>query len=157
MSLRFILKGPLVFPKFSNLTHMKNLFVIPLFTLLAISAYSSDSTFVSPPSSVFDHDSPHALLNPEGDDTYLLLAHKWINESLFLDLMINGVFEAKIKEENIYGLWEISSDQNNLTLYNDPSDEETFKYEYSISYVSFHLIKLIDTKGNEISLSYHPN
>ena len=60
--------------------------------------------------------------------------------------------EAKIKEENIYGLWEISSDQNNLTLYNDPSDEETFKYEYSISYVSFHLIKLISLlKCNDLS------
>ena len=114
---------------------MKNLFVLLLSTLIANSAYSSDSTtFIQQPFAS-DYDCNQVPQHFKEGATYLLLAHKWINNSLFLDLKINGEFEAKIKGENIYGIWEITSDQNNLTLYNDPSDEETFRYEYTISYV----------------------
>ena len=84
-------------------------------------------------------------------DTYLLLAHKWESGAVFLDLKINGTFEAALDGENIiYGNWEVSSNQESLILVNDPSDEDLFSIEYTLSDVSFHSIKIIDSQGNEI-------
>ncbi len=65
-------------------------------------------------------------------DTYLLLAHKWECGAVFLDLKINGTFEAALDGKNIiYGNWEVSSNQESLILVNDPSDEELFTIEYA--------------------------
>ena len=88
------------------------------------------------------------------EDTHLLLAHKWEKGDFYLDLKINGTFEAKIDGQNvIYGLWELSDDRKILNLKNDPIDEDTFSIKYTISEVSFHSMKVVDSKGKAVYLN----
>jgi len=82
------------------------------------------------------------------DDTHLLLAHKWKKGDFFLDLKINGKFEAKINgEDMIYGFWEVSKDQKTLTLTNDYESDDEFEIKYTLSNLSFHSMKLTDKNG----------
>jgi hypothetical protein len=82
------------------------------------------------------------------------LAHKWQSGAVFLDLKINGTFEAALDGKNIiYGNWELSSNQETLVLINDPTDEDLFSIEFTLSDVSFHTIKIIDSHGKEILLT----
>ncbi|WP_264789747.1 hypothetical protein [Aureispira anguillae] len=97
----------------------------------------------------FEHNS-HPL-NNEAADTYLLLAHKWENGKMYLDLNINGSFEGNLDGENlVYGNWEITNNQATLTLINDPIDEDEFKIEFTLSDVSFGSIKLVDKQGKAL-------
>ncbi|WMX14940.1 MULTISPECIES: hypothetical protein [unclassified Aureispira] len=94
---------------------------------------------------------PPFILNQE--DTYLLLAHKWVSGTIFLDLNINGSFEGTVNNQtDLYGNWEISNNQKTLTLTNSPEDEDEFKLEYTLSNISFDSITLIDKKGKTIVL-----
>jgi hypothetical protein len=87
------------------------------------------------------------------EDTYLLLAHKWESGKVFLDLNINGSFEGDINgQDDLYGNWEIINDQKTLILTNSPEDEEEFRFEYTLSDVSFSSITLVDKKGKTIVL-----
>lgn len=87
------------------------------------------------------------------EDTYLLLAHKWESGKVFLDLNINGSFEGDINgQSDLYGNWEIVNDQKTLILTNSPEDEEEFRFEYTLSNVSFDSITLVDKKGKSIVL-----
>ncbi|MCH2022177.1 MAG: hypothetical protein MK207_06810 [Saprospiraceae bacterium] len=86
----------------------------------------------------------------EHEDTYLLLAHKWESGALFLDLKLNGTFEASLDGNDvIYGNWELRSNQEVLVLLNDPVDEDVFSIEFTLSDVSFHSIKVINSDGKE--------
>lgn len=87
------------------------------------------------------------------EDTYLLLAHKWESGKVFLDLNINGSFEGDINgQSDLYGNWEIVNDQKTLILINSPEDEDEFRFEYTLSDVSFDSITLVDKKGKSIVL-----
>lgn len=87
------------------------------------------------------------------EDTYLLLAHKWESGKVYLDLNINGSFEGEINgQSDLYGNWEIVNNQKTLILTNSPEDEEEFRYEYTLSSVSFDSITLVDKKGKTIVL-----
>ena len=119
-----------------------------VFSTISLVAIMAISCFASEP---FQIDPCLNKYSSELDDTYLLLAHKWESGAVFLDLKINGTFEAALDGKNIiYGNWEVSSNQESLILVNDPSDEELFSIEYTLSDVSFHAIKIIDSQGKEM-------
>ena len=87
------------------------------------------------------------------EDTYLLLAHKWESEKVFLDLNINGSFEGDINgQSDLYGTWEIVNDQKTLILTNSREEEDEFRFEYTLLEVSFDSITLVDKKGKNIVL-----
>lgn len=107
----------------------------------------------SPPFLQKNNPQNSAFMTVQKADTYLLLAHKWSNGSIFLDLKINGTFEAKMDGKTwIYGYWSIPPNQETLNLCNDPIDEEVFKLEFTLSDISYHTIKLIDAQGKELVL-----
>lgn len=94
----------------------------------------------------------------QGEETYLLLAHKWESGKIYLDLSINGSFEGNIDgKTDVYGNWEITNNEGTLILTNDPIDEDEFKIEFTLSDVSFDSIKLVDKQGKSIILTIADN
>lgn len=94
----------------------------------------------------------------KGEETYLLLAHKWESGKIYLDLNINGSFEGNIDgKNNVYGNWEITNNERTLVLTNEPIDEDEFKIEYILSDVSFDSIKLVDKQGKTTILTIADN
>lgn len=109
--------------------------------------------FVLSTNSIANSVAPQESVTIAQEDTYLLLAHKWESGKIFLDLNINGSFEGDINDQtDLYGNWEITKDQKTLILTNSPEDEDEFKFEYTLSDVSFDSITLIDEKGKSIVL-----
>ena len=121
----------------------KNVFWIAVFLLVMSTSHAAIS--IHPPLSTVD--------NIQQEDIFFLLAHKWESDNVYLDLKINGTFEAKFDNKTLlYGNWEITPNQETLRLSNDPTDEDTFRLEYTLSEVSYHIIKFIDEQGKEFFL-----
>lgn len=122
-------------PKHTPTIMMKHIFFVTVLLIAAVNFSLAHS--IQPPQKT-------AL----AEDTHLLLAHKWKKGNFFLDLKINGKFEAKINgEDMIYGFWEVSKDQKTLTLTNDYESDDEFVIKYTLSNLSFHSMKLVDKNG----------
>jgi len=91
------------------------------------------------------------------EDMGAMLARKWQNENAYVDLKLDGTFEANFDgEATIVGKWSISEDQKTLKLMEDAPSEgkgNSFNASYVIVEVSATTMKVMDRDGNELAFS----
>ncbi|MCP4438444.1 MAG: hypothetical protein GY810_05825 [Aureispira sp.] len=93
----------------------------------------------------------------QDEDFSLIFSKKWTGEEAFVDLKIDGSFDAKFGEdEPVHGKWTLSEDLKTLKLVGDQAADgkgHNFVGEYTVLEINDSAMKVQDKDGKDWSFS----
>ncbi len=134
--------------------HLSNLLglVIMLFAVACSSPTEDTQSVVLSSTDLVEATRGHE----SAEDFNLQFARKWESGSTYVDLKIDGTFEANIDDQPIEGTWNISEDQKKLQLNESVAGEgkgRSFNATYIITAIDATTMKVLDKSGNELAFS----
>ena len=95
--------------------------------------------------------------NAQDEDLSLVFSRKWTSEEAFVDLKIDGSFDAKFGEdEPVHGKWTLSEDLKTLSLMGEQAADgkgHNFVGKYTVLEISDSVMKVQDKDGKDWSFS----
>lgn len=93
----------------------------------------------------------------QDEDFSLVFSKKWTNEDAFVDLKIDGSFDAKFGEDDaVHGTWTLTEDLKTLKLVGEQAADgkgHNFVGEYTVLDINDSTMKVLDKEGKEWSFS----
>lgn len=91
------------------------------------------------------------------EDFSLVFSKKWTNEEAFVDLKIDGSFDAKFGEDDpVHGTWTLTEDLKTLRLMGEQAADgkgRNFVGNYTILEINDSMMKVQDKDGKEWTFS----
>ncbi|MCH2043350.1 MAG: hypothetical protein MK212_04360 [Saprospiraceae bacterium] len=118
----------------------------PSATTRSTSAAVSSTPEVDPATTTMAEEAPESA-------TKLQLARKWMNGDQYIEIKLEGLFEASLDNGVFAGSWDLDDSESTLTLSGEEAAEgkgQAMKNVFKLSKISDETLELTDEQGKNI-------